>query len=161
MPKGSPPAWDPIEAYWRDPSIANREALRAVLSPEGVRDAHLTGVPDPRLLSPDAWLHDQVFPDRTLGRAAAHTRAWSPRPTAGALLMRRLPYVRCSPRGEASKSTRIARAFLPAYREAHPEAGFRRAHEESGLGPCVLRAGRGAASATSIAPCVARSTRTA
>jgi len=36
--------------------------------------------------------------------------------------MRRLLYVRCSPRGEASKSTQIARAFLPAYREAHPDA---------------------------------------
>lgn len=36
--------------------------------------------------------------------------------------MRKLLYVRCSPRGEASKSTQIARAFLPAYREANPGA---------------------------------------
>lgn len=35
--------------------------------------------------------------------------------------MRKLLYVRCSPRGEASKSTQIARAFLDAYRKAHPK----------------------------------------
>lgn len=36
--------------------------------------------------------------------------------------MTKLLYVRCSPRGETSKSTQIARAFLPAYREAYPGA---------------------------------------
>lgn len=36
--------------------------------------------------------------------------------------MRKLLYVRCSPRGEASKSTQIARAFLARYREAHANA---------------------------------------
>lgn len=62
--EGLTAAWDPIKAYWRDPSIANREALRGALSPEGLHFAYLTGVPDPTLVSPDAWLHDQVFLDR-------------------------------------------------------------------------------------------------
>lgn len=36
--------------------------------------------------------------------------------------MPKLLYVRCSPRGETSKSTQITRAFLAAYQGAHPDA---------------------------------------
>lgn len=38
--------------------------------------------------------------------------------------MTKLLYVRCSPRGEMSKSTQIARAYLSAYRETHPDASI-------------------------------------
>src|SRR5215471_11174926 len=30
-------AWAPIQRYWREPNSANREAIREVLSPEGIR----------------------------------------------------------------------------------------------------------------------------
>lgn len=38
--------------------------------------------------------------------------------------MPRLLYVKCSPRGPASRSSAIAEAFLEAYRETHPEAAI-------------------------------------
>ncbi len=36
--------------------------------------------------------------------------------------MTKLLYIKCSPRGDRSKSTLIAEAFLPAYKEKHPDA---------------------------------------
>lgn len=37
-------------------------------------------------------------------------------------LMKKLLFVKCSPRGEVSKTTQIARAFLDEYRATHPHA---------------------------------------
>jgi FMN-dependent NADH-azoreductase len=36
--------------------------------------------------------------------------------------MTKLLYIKCSPRGDRSKSTQIAEAFLPVYKEKHPDA---------------------------------------
>lgn len=57
--------WDPIKAYWKDNSAANRDHIRkAALSPEGTRWQYLNGVPDPSLVSPDAYMLDQAYLER-------------------------------------------------------------------------------------------------
>jgi pimeloyl-ACP methyl ester carboxylesterase len=57
-------AWDPIRRYWADPSDANREALRQILTEEITRYQYEAGVADVSLISPDAWRHDQANLDR-------------------------------------------------------------------------------------------------
>ncbi len=56
--------WDPIRAYWADPSPAHREALRAGLTPDATRQGYLHGVEDPSRVDPDCWLVDQALLDR-------------------------------------------------------------------------------------------------
>jgi pimeloyl-ACP methyl ester carboxylesterase len=57
--------WDPIKAYWKDNNAANRDAIRkAALTPEGTRWQYLNGVPDPNLVSPDAYMLDQAYLER-------------------------------------------------------------------------------------------------
>lgn len=57
--------WDPIKALWKDNSEANREVIRnAALTLEGTRWQYLDGVPDPTLVSPDAYTLDQAYLDR-------------------------------------------------------------------------------------------------
>ena len=53
--------WGPWEAYWRDPSEANREACRPSLSPDTIRNwQYGTGAP-PELLSPDGYELDIAY----------------------------------------------------------------------------------------------------
>lgn len=56
--------WDPIKAYWREPTAAHRDALRPFLEIDGTRWQYLHGVPDPESISPDNWHHDQYLLDR-------------------------------------------------------------------------------------------------
>ena len=57
--------WDPIKAYWKDDTPDNREHIRkAALTLEGTRWQYLHGVPDPTLVSPDAYMLDQAYLDR-------------------------------------------------------------------------------------------------
>src|SRR5215471_715899 len=42
--EGLSDGWDPIRAYWRDPTPANREALRAFLTPEATLWQYTHGV---------------------------------------------------------------------------------------------------------------------
>ncbi len=56
--------WDPIRKYWRDPSPENREALRWLTSLKATKFQYTDGVPDPSLVSPDTWTHDQALLDR-------------------------------------------------------------------------------------------------
>ncbi|WP_241127553.1 alpha/beta fold hydrolase [Novosphingobium terrae] len=56
--------WEPIQRYWRDPSRANREALRGELGTEGIRQQYVHGVPDPSLISPDGWTLDACYTQR-------------------------------------------------------------------------------------------------
>ncbi|PVM84429.1 alpha/beta hydrolase [Caulobacter radicis] len=53
--------WDAWEAYWRDPSAANREACRASLSPETIRDWQYGPGADKSLLSPDGYELDIAY----------------------------------------------------------------------------------------------------
>jgi pimeloyl-ACP methyl ester carboxylesterase len=56
--EGFSDAWEPWQAYWRDPTPEHREACRESLLPATIRDwQYLTGV-DKRLMSPDGYTLD-------------------------------------------------------------------------------------------------------
>ena len=46
--------WAPIQRYWKEPSQANREALRDFPTPASIEWQYLEGVPDKTLVAPDA-----------------------------------------------------------------------------------------------------------
>lgn len=59
--------WDPIKAYWADPSNEHRETLRgALLTLDATHWQWTHGIPDQQaeLVSPDNWHHDQFLLDR-------------------------------------------------------------------------------------------------
>jgi pimeloyl-ACP methyl ester carboxylesterase len=59
------PFWEPIKAYWREPtSREKRDALRNLLTYEATRWQYLHGVKNPELVSPDGPAHDQFLLDR-------------------------------------------------------------------------------------------------
>jgi pimeloyl-ACP methyl ester carboxylesterase len=66
--EGLSDGWNPIRAYWKDPSEANRTALRAFLSPETTLWQYTHGAPDPSLVSPDGYSLDNFY----LARPGAH-----------------------------------------------------------------------------------------
>lgn len=53
--------WGPWEAYWREPSDANREGCRPSLSREAIRDWQYGTGADPELLSPDGYELDIAY----------------------------------------------------------------------------------------------------
>ena len=59
--EGLSDGWNPIRAYWQDPSQANREALRAFLTPETTRWQYTHGVPDATTVSPDGHSLDNFY----------------------------------------------------------------------------------------------------
>jgi pimeloyl-ACP methyl ester carboxylesterase len=59
--EGLSDGWNPIRAYWEDPSTANRDALRAFLAPETTRWQYTHGVPDAALVSPDGLSLDNFY----------------------------------------------------------------------------------------------------
>jgi len=59
--EGLSDGWNPIQAYWKDPSEQNRTALRAFLKPETTQWQYTHGVPNPERLSPDAWTLDSAL----------------------------------------------------------------------------------------------------
>ncbi len=59
--EGLSEAWNPIRAYWQDPSQANREALRAFLAPEATRWQYTQGVTDAVMVSPDGRSLDDFY----------------------------------------------------------------------------------------------------
>jgi len=59
--EGLSDGWTPIRAYWQDPSAANREALRAFLTPETTRWQYVHGVADESLVSPDGYTLDSHY----------------------------------------------------------------------------------------------------
>jgi pimeloyl-ACP methyl ester carboxylesterase len=59
--EGLSEGWNPIRAYWQDPSPANREALRAMLKPETTIWQYTHGVADPTKVSPDGYSLDNYY----------------------------------------------------------------------------------------------------
>ena len=59
--EGLSDGWNPIRAYWMDPSEPNRTALRAFLSPETTIWQYTHGVPDTILISPDGYSLDNFY----------------------------------------------------------------------------------------------------
>jgi len=62
--EGLSDGWEPIQAYWREPSPANREALRAFLRPEATIWQYTHGVPDVTAVSPDGPSLDDFYLSR-------------------------------------------------------------------------------------------------
>jgi pimeloyl-ACP methyl ester carboxylesterase len=65
--EGLSDGWNPIRAYWQNPSDANRAALRAFLTPETTIWQYTHGVADASLVSPDGYSLDNFY----LARAGA------------------------------------------------------------------------------------------
>jgi pimeloyl-ACP methyl ester carboxylesterase len=65
--EGLSDGWNPIRAYWKEPTAANRAALRAFLKPEMTVWQYTHGVPDPTCVSPDGYSLDNFY----LARAGA------------------------------------------------------------------------------------------
>lgn len=63
--EGFSDAWEPWQAYWRDPSDANREACRASLSPQTIREWQYGTGADPALLAPDGYELDIAYMARS------------------------------------------------------------------------------------------------
>jgi len=59
--EGLSQGWSPFRAYWQDPSQSNRNALRALLTPETTRWQYTHGVPDPTMVSPDGQNLDNFY----------------------------------------------------------------------------------------------------
>jgi pimeloyl-ACP methyl ester carboxylesterase len=59
--EGLSEGWNPIRAYWSDPSPANRDALRAFLKPETTVWQYTHGVTDTTLVSPDGYSLDNYY----------------------------------------------------------------------------------------------------
>jgi pimeloyl-ACP methyl ester carboxylesterase len=59
--EGLSSGWDPIRAYWKDASQANRDALRVFLKPETTTFQYTHGVPDPSVVSPDGRSLDDFY----------------------------------------------------------------------------------------------------
>ena len=66
--EGLSEGWNPIQAYWREPTQANRDALRGFLTPETTLFQYTHGVADPSLVSPDGRSLDDYY----LARPGAH-----------------------------------------------------------------------------------------
>ena len=62
--EGLSDGWTPIKAYWQDPSPANRDALRAFLTPETTRWQYTHGTSDPQTVSPDGQNLDNYYMTR-------------------------------------------------------------------------------------------------
>ena len=66
--EGLSDGWNPIRTYWREPTKANRDALRSFLSPETTFWQYTHGVSDPSVVSPDGYSLDDFY----LARPGAH-----------------------------------------------------------------------------------------
>lgn len=66
--EGLSDGWNPIRAYWKDPSQKNRDALRSMLTPETTEFQYVHGVTDKSLVSPDGRSLDDFY----LARPGAH-----------------------------------------------------------------------------------------
>jgi pimeloyl-ACP methyl ester carboxylesterase len=59
--EGLSDGWSPVQAYWRDPSDANRQALRQMQLPETTIWQYTHGVADPTTVSPDGYTLDNHY----------------------------------------------------------------------------------------------------
>src|SRR5215813_2465817 len=62
--EGLSDGWNPIRAYWNNPTQANRDALRTLLTPETTYWQYTTGVRETALVSPDGYNLDNYYMTR-------------------------------------------------------------------------------------------------
>ena len=70
--EGLSEGWNPVQRYWKDPSQANRDALRAFLKPETTFWQYTHGVSDATAVSPDGYSLDNFY----LARPALMRSSW-------------------------------------------------------------------------------------
>ena len=63
--EGLSEGWNPIQNYWKEPSAANRAALRDFLKPEATKWQYTHGVADPSLIAPESYALDSALLART------------------------------------------------------------------------------------------------
>jgi pimeloyl-ACP methyl ester carboxylesterase len=59
--EGLSQGWNPIQKYWKEPTQANRAALRDFLKPETTKFQYVHGVPDETLVAPEAYTLDSAL----------------------------------------------------------------------------------------------------
>ena len=59
--EGLSDGWNPIRAYWNEPTQANRDALRSMLTPQTTEFQYVHGVADKSLVSPDGRSLDDFY----------------------------------------------------------------------------------------------------
>ena len=59
--EGLSQGWNPIQNYWKEPSSANRAALRDFLKPEATKWQYTHGVADPSLVAPESYTLDSAL----------------------------------------------------------------------------------------------------
>ncbi len=59
--EGLSDGWNPVQAYWKDPSEANREAIRTLVEPQMTIWQYMHGVPDHTRVSPDGYGLDNYY----------------------------------------------------------------------------------------------------
>ena len=59
--EGLSEGWNPVQRYWQDPSAANREALRGMLTPETTQWQYLHGVADQTQVAPESYTLDSLL----------------------------------------------------------------------------------------------------
>lgn len=59
--EGLSEGWNPIQRYWQEPSSANRDALRAFLTPETTQWQYTHGVNDPATVAPESYTLDSAL----------------------------------------------------------------------------------------------------
>ncbi|KOV60457.1 alpha/beta fold hydrolase [Streptomyces sp. MMG1121] len=59
--EGLSDGWNPIRAYWEEPTQANRDALRSLLQPETTVWQYTHGVTEPSSVSPDGYTLDNHY----------------------------------------------------------------------------------------------------
>jgi pimeloyl-ACP methyl ester carboxylesterase/alkylhydroperoxidase family enzyme len=62
--EGLSDGWNPIRAYWQDPSQHNRDQLRAILQSGTTQFQYTHGEADPSRIAPESYTLDQYFLDR-------------------------------------------------------------------------------------------------
>ena len=59
--EGLSQGWNPIQKYWKEPTAANRAALRDFLTPEATKSQYLYGVQDTALVAPESYELDSAL----------------------------------------------------------------------------------------------------
>ncbi len=54
-------AWAPLRSYWASPSQGPRDAIRARMTPDGVKAAYVHGVADPSVIEPESYTLDAAL----------------------------------------------------------------------------------------------------
>jgi pimeloyl-ACP methyl ester carboxylesterase len=59
--EGLSDGWNPIQRYWKEPTQANRAALRDFLTPQSTKWQYLHGVADESLVAPESYALDSAL----------------------------------------------------------------------------------------------------